>query len=362
MEIQAAVLRAPHGPLIIEAVRLDRPRAGEVVVKLSATGICHTDIAITEQLLPLPTPIVLGHEGAGVVVEVGADVKGLSPGDHVVLTFASCGECQPCASDHPAYCQQMMALNFGCRREDGSATLSDERGEPVNAVFFSQSSFATHALSRARSVVKVRDDAPLNLLGPLGCGLMTGAGAVLNVLKPPSGSTLVILGAGALGCAALFAGKLSGCKRIVAVDRVRSRLDLALELGATDVIDTTITDIGEALLALGGVDRALDTTGATSVLEPAVKALNPRGVLALAGASKDPVMSVEIMPFIWGKTIRGVIEGDADPSVFIPFLVDKYMEGSFPIDKISRFYPFSEINAAIADASSGKTVKPILTF
>jgi len=362
MDIQAAVVRAPNAPFAIEPLQLDAPRADEVLVKLTATGICHTDVAIVEQLLPLPLPFVLGHEGAGVVVEVGKAVGGIEKGDHVVLTFGSCGTCAECSSGHPAYCPAQPLLNFAGRRTDGSATLRDGKGEPMNGVFFGQSSFATHSVAPARNVVKVRKDVPLKFLGPLGCGLMTGAGAVLNVLKPRPEQTLAIFGSGALGFAALFAARLAGCKRIVAVDRVKSRLDLARELGATDVIDTSQTDLDQALAAIGGIDLGLDTTGVPKVIEAAVRALKPCGQLALEGASHESTMSLNIMHMISGRVIRGVIEGDADPARFIPFLVERFREGQFPIDKIAEFFPFAQINGAVSASTSGKTIKSILTF
>jgi aryl-alcohol dehydrogenase len=362
MEIKAAVVRAPNAPFAIEPVRLEAPRADEVLVKLTATGICHTDVAIVEQILPLPMPFILGHEGAGVVVEVGKSVTAVEKGDHVVLTFGSCGVCPDCSSGHPAYCPSQPLLNFAGRRPDGSATVHDGKGQAVNAAFFGQSSFATHSISPVRNVIKVRRDAPLKFLGPLGCGLMTGAGTVLNVLKPGRDSTLAIFGSGALGFAALFAARLAGCRRIVAVDRVKSRLDLARELGATDVIDTSQTDLDKALAELGGCDVALDTTGVPKVVEAAVRALKPCGQLALVGASHESTMSVNIMHMISGRVVRGVIEGDADPERFIPFLVERFLEGKFPIDRIADFYPFEQINAGVSASTSGKTIKSILTF
>ena len=362
MEIKAAVVHAPHTPFVIEPVRLEAPRADEVLVALTATGICHTDVAIVEQILPLPLPYILGHEGAGVVVETGKSVTSVAKGDHVVLTFGSCGTCLNCTLGHPAYCSSQPLLNFAGRRSDGSATVHNTRGEPLNASFFGQSSFATHAISPVRNVIKVRSDAPLKFLGPLGCGLMTGAGSVLNVLKPTPDSTFVIFGTGALGFAALFAAKLMGCKRIVAVDRVKSRLDLARTFGAAEVIDTSATDLDKALAEIGGADFALDTTGIPKVLEAAVRSLKTCGQLALVGASPERFMSTDIMHMISGRVIRGVVEGDANPPVFIPFLVDKFLEGAFPIDKVAALYPFDQINAAVSEALSGKTIKPIVVY
>lgn len=361
-DIQAAVLRAPKTPFSIESVKLDAPRADEVLVELVATGICHSDVAIVEQILPLPPPLVLGHEGAGVVREVGRSVTGVEVGDHVVLGFASCGECGECAAGHPAYCDSMALLNFGGRRTDGSAVIHDSKSEPLNASFFGQSSFATHSIVRARNVVRVPKDLPLKLMGPLGCGFMTGAGTMFNVMKPRRDSNIAIFGAGAVGFAALFAARFMGCRRIVVVDRVKSRLDLARELGATEVVDTSKTNLDEALTAFGGLNYAMDTTGVPAVIEPAVRALKTRGTLALIGASGEKKFSAEIMHMISGRSIIGAVEGDSVPATFIPFLADKFSKGEFPIDRLAAFYPFEQINQAVADGTSGKSIKPILTF
>ncbi len=362
MEIKAAIAKAPHAPFAIESVRLEAPRPDEVLVELVATGVCHTDVAIVEQILPLPLPYVLGHEGAGVVVEAGSAVTGIGKGDHVVLTFGSCGTCGRCSGGHPAYCESAPLLNFAGRRTDGTPTIRSAAGEPVNASFFGQSSFATHALSPARNVIVVPDDAPLRFLGPLGCGLMTGAGAVLNVLKPAPDSRFVIFGTGALGFAALFAAKLLGCRNIVAVDRVKSRLELARELGACEVIDTTTTDLDQALAALGGCDFAFDTTGVPKVIEAAIRSLKVCGQLALVGASRESTMTTDIMHLISGRVVRGIVEGDADPPSFIPFLVEQFRAGKFPIDRLTGFYPFEQINAAVAAGNSGGTIKPVIEF
>lgn len=362
MKIKAAVARKVHGDFSVENVDLAAPNADEILVRLTATGICHTDLAIIEQILPLPMPFVLGHEGAGIVESVGANVKGFAKGDRVVLTFNTCGACEPCEDHHPAYCQQYPLLNFFTRRPDGSATLHDAKGEPLGGSFFGQSSFATYALSSPRNTIKVRADAPLELLGPLGCGLSTGAGTVMNVLKPTTKTTIAVFGTGAVGMAALMAAKAIGAGRIIAVDRVASRLNLARELGATDAIDTSKQDLAEALTALGGIDQGVETTGVPRVIEGAVAGLKERGTLVLLGASKDPMVTLNVLPLISGRVIRGVVNGDCDPAVLIPQLVDMHLAGKFPIDRLSAFYSLDQINEAVADSVSGKTIKPILKF
>lgn len=362
MEVRAAVATAPHHPFSIEVLTLDDPAPNEVLVELAGVGICHTDLAVVRQYMALPMPIVLGHEGAGRVVRVGSAIDDLEPGDHVVLTFNSCGACKACKSDHPAYCVEYGQRNFAGRRIDGSHTFCRHSGDPVGGAFHGQSSFATHALATRRSTVKVRKDAPLHLLGALGCGFQTGAGTVLNVLQPTPQSTLVILGAGALGFSALFAAVLSGVERIIAVDRVTSRLALAQELGAHEVIDTSGRDIDAALSGIDGIDYIVETTGAPKVAAAAIARLNAGGQCALLGGGSDRMITIDMMGLIRGKVIRGVVEGDANPQTFIPQLVDAFMEGRFPIDRISRTYRFDDINTAVADTDTGEAIKPVLVF
>ncbi|RJG08269.1 NAD(P)-dependent alcohol dehydrogenase [Massilia cavernae] len=362
MEIQAAVARTRHGALSVETVKLVEPNADEVLVRMVATGICHTDLAVIDEIMPVPLPLVLGHEGAGVIERMGAGVRGLEVGDHVVLTFSSCGHCHHCEDHHPAYCEHYGALNFATRRPDGTTTITDSHDEPVGSVFFSQSSFATYAIATAKNVVRVRKDAPLELLGPLGCGLSTGAGTVLNVLKPKPSATLAVFGTGALGSAAIMASKFLGVKRIIAVDRVESRLTLARELGATDTIDTSKQDLEEALASLGGIDFAIDTSGVPKLIEAAVAALRTCGTCVLLGASKNQDLHLSVFPLISGKSIRGVVNGDCEPQELIPKLVDMHLAGDFPMERLAQFYPLADINEAVADSVSGKVIKPIIRF
>jgi len=362
MQIQAAVAREIHGKFSLETVNLADPAEDEVLVKLVATGMCHTDLSIIDQIMPLPLPFVLGHEGAGIVERIGANVSGLEVGDHVVLTFASCGHCHRCAEHHPSYCEHYMPLNFGMARQNGTPTITDADNKPLGSNFFAQSSFATYALARQSNAIKVRKDAPLELLGPLGCGISTGAGTVFNVFKPGPNASLAIFGTGALGCAAIMAAHSLGVKTIIAVDRVESRLALARELGATHTIDTSKQNLAEALAALGGLDFAMDTSGVPKLIETAVGALKVLGTCVLLGASADSALHLSVLPMISGRSIRGVTNGDCDPLELIPKLVDMYMAGTFPMERLVAYYPLAEINQAVADSQSGKTIKPIIRF
>ena len=238
----AAVVEAPGAPFTVRDIILDDTRPGEVLVRMIATGLCHTDLGVQAGGIPFPLPGVLGHEGAGVVEEVGAGVTDVTPGDHVVLSFTSCGQCAGCRGGHPAYCLSWVPRNLiSGTRDDGSPTAM-MNGTPIGGHFFGQSSFAAHALVDERSVVVVGRDAPLDILAPLGCGVQTGFGTVWNVLRPAPGSSLAVLGTGAVGLSAIMAANLLPLAAVVAVDRVPERLALARGLGATHTVNPTRED------------------------------------------------------------------------------------------------------------------------
>ena len=243
----AAVLSANHEPFTLEQVDVERPRRGEVLVRIVATGLCHTDLSARDGLIPFPLPGVLGHEGAGVVEEVGEGVTDLEVGDHVVMSFAFCGGCRTCRTGHPVYCESWAGLNlFGGSRADGSPTLHRD-GQDLHGHFFGQSSLATLALASASSVIKVPREAPLELLGPLACGIQTGAQSVLNVLRPEPGSTLAVFGAGGVGLSALIAAVHLTGAAVAVVDVNPARLELATRLGAAHAINARDQDPVEAL-------------------------------------------------------------------------------------------------------------------
>jgi aryl-alcohol dehydrogenase len=227
MEIQAAVTNEKGAPFTIETVELEEPQDNEVLVRVVGAGVCHTDMIVRDQMYPTPLPAVLGHEGSGVVEQVGDNVTNVEPGDRVVLSFDSDQECTSCNAGHPAYCEDFFAHNFGGRRpEDGTSPLSRD-GEAISGRFFGQSSFATHAIATERNVVAVEDDVPLELLGPLGCGIQTGAGAVINTLDPQAGDSIAIFGAGSVGLSALLGADIKGCTDIVSIDLKENRLEKA---------------------------------------------------------------------------------------------------------------------------------------
>lgn len=357
-DIRAAVTHA-GGKTAIETLSIDDPRPDEVLVELVATGICHTDIVMRDGLLPVPTPVVLGHEGAGRILAVGQAVTGLKPGDPVVLSFASCGHCRNCADHQPAYCRDFVPNNFLATRSDGSTALRNADG-PVHSHVFGQSSFATHALVPARNAVRVSDDAPLELLGPLGCGLLTGAGAVWNALGVRSNDSILILGVGAVGLAAIMAARIAGAARIIAVDRSPERAVLARELGATDAHVADGRPLGD--FGIANLDHAIDTTGHAPLIEQAITLLAPRGQMGLVAAfAPETTIRLDGAHMMSaGRVVRGIVEGSADPHDIIPRMIDHWRAGDFPIEKLVEFYPFDRLEDAIAAAETGHAVKPIL--
>ena len=363
---RAAVVESGGAPFSLSDVTLDDPGPREAVVRLVATGLCHTDLGVASGGLPFPLPGVLGHEGAGVVEAVGSAVTGVAPGDHVVLSFTSCGDCRNCDGGHPAYCATWLPLNLlGGRRADGSSTISRD-GEALGGHFFGQSSFAERALVDERSLVKVDQDVPLESIAPLGCGVQTGVGAVWNVLKPGTGSTIVVLGAGAVGLSAVMAAALTPATTIVAVDRVGERLSLARELGATHTVNAADEDLGEALAGITGgrgADGIVETTGNVGVLRQGVDALAARGTVVVVGAPPfGSEVALDVNGLLGGKQVVGLTLGDAETQSFIPSLVQLVKEGRLPLHRLISTYPFADIDQAVRDMGAGKAIKPVLTF
>lgn len=362
MEITAALVKEKGGKFELEKISLEEPRSDEVLVKIVATGTCHTDMAARDQQTgATPYPIVLGHEGAGIVEKVGEGVTNLKPGDHVVLTFGFCGECHTCQHGKPAYCENFPALNFGGARLDGSHSHHYNEGGIFDN-FFSQSSFATYAIANKRNAIKVSDKAPLELLGPLGCGIQTGAGAIINSLQVSPGKTVVISGAGAVGLAALLAAKACSAAQIVLIDINQERLDFGLELGANHVINSRNENVTEALQTISpkGFDFGFDTTGRNDVINNTLANLKSLGQMGIVGVATKP-LEVEMNSYVLkGIKLIGIVEGDSVPNEFIPEMVEMYLNGQFPFDKLIKKYKFEDINQAIEDSENGKTIKPVI--
>jgi aryl-alcohol dehydrogenase len=363
MKITAAVVHEAKAPFELQTVELGPPHEDEVLVRIVASGVCHTDVVCRDHWIPVPLPVVLGHEGSGVVEQVGSAVRDLAVGDHVVLSWGrGCGRCNNCLRGEQAYCDQMGRVSFSCQRADGSTSITRE-GQRIHSHFIGQSSFATHAVVQEAHAVKVDRELPLELLGPLGCGLLTGSGAVFDALRVPTGSTLIVFGVGAVGLSAVMAAKVVGCSRIVAIDLNRERLTLARELGASDALHPEDGPLGPRIQELlpGGADFAIETTANPDVVRSAVEAVHLRGVCALLGAAPlGTELKLDMFSVLLGRTIKGVIVGDGVPQRAIPRLIELYKSGRFPLESLVRFYDFSELNQAVEDSLLGRVVKPVV--
>ncbi len=360
MRFGAAVLRSYEDPFAVEEVMLNAgPGDGEVLVRIAGCGMCRTDLAVRRSAGRSPLPAVLGHEGAGVVVEAGGSGAGPIPGDHVVLSFDSCGHCRSCLGAAPAYCDRFAALNLFGGRSEHASRFTDAAGGALAPRWFGQSSFAEYAMVPARNAVRVDASLPLELLGPLGCGFLTGAGAVLNSFGAGPGDTVAVFGAGAVGLAAVMAATAAGAVA-VAVDRHPERLALAEKFGAT-ALHAASADLPGRIRRLtdGGARFALDTTGSARLINDALRALRPTGRLGLVARLHTP-LPLEPGTLDRGRTISHICEGDAVPALLIPRLTGLWEAGLFPFDQLIRTYPLADINEAERDCDLGRVVKPVL--
>ncbi len=363
MRITAAVTESKGAPFALQELELGDLRADEVLVRVAAAGICHTDLIMRDQWYPVPLPAVLGHEGAGVVERVGSAVTLVAPGERVGMSFDSCGHCPTCRTGRPAYCHDFWAYNFASTRPDGTSALSRD-GELIHAHFFGQSCFATHAVASERNLVVLPDSIPLEIAAPFGCGIQTGAGGVLDALAVPAGSTLAVFGTGAVGLSAVMAGAIAGCTTIIGIDRNAARLELARELGATHVVNAAERDAGEAIRTLTGygADFSVETTGVPEVLRQAVDCLAPRGTCGSIGAAAmGTEVSLDMNVILTaGRAVRGIVEGDSVPRSLLPRLIALWEQGRFPVDRLMAFYDFDRIEEAAHDAEQGLVIKPVL--
>lgn len=362
---RAAICRGNSEPFTIEDVELSELQPHELLVRIVASGICHTDMAARDLQLAMPLPAVLGHEGAGIVEKVGSAVTVAAPGDRVLMSFNSCGECPSCEVEALTYCYNFIPYNWAGTRADGSPTVSLD-GEPMNAHFFGQSSFATHAIASQRNVMKVPEraaDIPLERLAPVGCGLMTGAGAVLRSMEVRAGLPIAIFGTGTVGMAAIMAAKIAGANPIIAVDVNDERLALARELGATHTFNGRDDAIGKIReLVPQGLGYAFDTTGINTVIQDAWSLLAPMGICGMVGAS-DPADEITFNEAVFmggGRRVMGILGGDSDGGKFLTELIDHHIEGRFPFERLIEYFDFEQINEAIAASENGEAVKPVL--
>ena len=351
MQVTAALVEEARDPFRLETLELADPGADELIVRMVASGICQTDVHGRDDYFGIPFPCVFGHEGAGVVERTGSAVTKVRRGDRVVMVSPSCGSCAACRRGLPGYCAAARKIKFSGRLRDGREPF--RRGStPVFGAFFQQSSFATHALATEGNVVKVPDHVPLEQAAAFACGVNTGAGAVLNVLRPQPGSSIAIFGGGAVGLAALMAARIAGCTTIAVADPHENRLELARELGATQVFKEK---------PAGAFDFALEAAGSPVALRDALDGLAPLGVCCLVGSARKGVdAQIEMAQLQQGRTVRGCIQGDAPPDTFVPALFEHFRAGKLPVEQLIAYYDFAEVNRAVADSLSGKTVKPVL--
>lgn len=366
MKIRALVVEEKDAPFKVEEIDLAEPGRDEALIRIVAAGVCHTDAITRAGDMPMPFPSILGHEGSGVVEAVGPGVTHLSPGDKVIIGWPSCGECRNCLDGHPRYCLRTGDALVSGKRFKGElkgTSAYSRNGKPINGHFFGQSSFATHSIVSADAVVKVPDDVPLELLGPLACGLATGAGAVLNEARPKLGDSILVVGVGAVGLAAIMAARNSGVTKIIAADVHDSRLEMARDFGATDTINSRNSDLVKEVEKITGstVDYAFDCTGVIAVIENMAQTVGMLGTIVLiGGAPAGASFSLDHLSTLWGKRVIGVLGGGGRSGQLIPALVDLYQQGRFPFDRLVKYYDFDQIEQALKDSASGEVIKPIL--
>jgi aryl-alcohol dehydrogenase len=362
---RAAVIRAAGGPFHVEPVDIDDPRDDEVLVRIVATGICRTDLSTRATHLPPAPPVVVGHEGAGIVERIGAAVTGVRPGDHVVLTYATCGACWPCATGMPAYCSRFFVSNFAGRRSDGSTPIRDASGREINANYFGQSSLAAHAIVRENNLVVIDRAVPLHLAATLGCSVLTGAGAVLGRPESLPSDAVAVFGCGGVGLSAVLAARAAGYPVIIAVNRSEARRRIARDLGATHVLDPADEDLVERIHQItgGGVDYAVETTAVPEILRAAVESLHASGTCAVIGTTSPGVTApLPIMAITAGRTVSGVPMGGVAPRRLVPRLIDLQHRGTLPIDRLITTYAADRINDAVDDAENARVVKPVIRW
>lgn len=363
-----------NGGWKMEDVTVRKPGEGELLVEMVGSGICHTDAlvgGIPSGAAPIAFyPRVLGHEGGGYVKEVGPGVTVAQAGDPVLLSFAYCGGCGLCRAGHVSHCNQFTELNFG-----GPFNVFKSKSDQtdLSGVFFGQSSFANLSIVKQCSVVNVKglvkDKQELQLFSPLGCGIQTGSGTIVNTAKATPDDIVVIMGLGGVGLSAVMGAKIQGCHQIIGVDRMESRLKLAKELGCTDVIDgsklgdKTLADAVKALCDPGAT-VTVDTTGVPDLIKAGVEFTRNRGKIIQVGtAPMDFNLELNLFTFmLTGKQFLGAIEGQAYPPEYVPKMIQWYREGKFPIDKLMKLIPADDFQQGLKEMHDGSTVKPILCW
>jgi len=361
---RAAVSYRPGGTPELTTVTLLPPHGADVLVDIEAVSLCHADIAANQGDFPVSFPIVLGHEGVGVVRAVGPGVQRLTPGDRVILSYDYCGTCSRCAAGHPTQCIDYMQHNFPTIVPTNPEMTADD--VDIQSGFFGQSSLSTVARASERNAIKVETTLPASVLAPLGCGIQTGVGAILNIARPHRNDSVVIVGLGAVGFAALMAARMNGVRTIVALDVNEERLSLARELGASETLNARDGDWAEVTKRrLGaGADAAVDCSGAPGALASTLACLRPGGTAVVVGVPPFGTLSLLDVASIVNNslTIRGTVEGDSLSDKMLPFLVAEAEAGRLPVDRLIRQYAFTDFAQAFEDMSRGSVIKPVLVM
>jgi len=361
-----AAVTHEKGQLSIEEVELAPPKVSEVLVRNIACGVCHTDAAGLHQFIPVALPIILGHEGVGIVEAVGAGVESLKPGDRVILSYPSCGTCSYCIAGHPYACDHLNELFFSGTFKDGTKRFS-QNGQEISS-FFGQGSFSQYVVVDARNAVKVAIDSDDELakLCSLGCGVQTGVGAVLNGLKAQAGSSLVVFGCGGVGMSAVMGAAIAGCSTIIAVDVNDERLMLAREFGATHTLNGKSVDVVKEIkkITKGGANYSVESSGLSHLTLTAIECLARLGKACVVSVTGPETVALPIEMGLMNPsvTLMGLTEGGSNPQVMIPQLVEFYKAGKLPVDRLVKFYDLKDIETAFADSHSGVTIKPIIKF
>lgn len=361
MKARAAVVHTKGEPFKIEEIELNDPKFNEVLVRVTACGVCHTDEVARQQIIPVPLPAVFGHEGCGIIERVGPGVTGFKPGDRVGFSYGYCGVCPACRSGKPYGCRENRRLNFSGRQFDGTKRIIYKKQEVSS--FFGQGAFATHAVVHVNNLIPVPDDMELALAAPLGCGIQTGAGAVLNFLKPEPASSILVTGMGPVGFSAIMAAKIAGCSTIIACTRTDSKLEMAKEFGATHTINSKKVDnVQEEVRKITGYgcSYSIDCTGSGASVRQSLTCVESLGKCIVLGATQELTLHVENELMGAGKQLIGIVEGCSIPQIFIPQLIEYYQKGMFPFDKLVTYYNFEDINQAFEDTKNGKVIKAIL--
>jgi S-(hydroxymethyl)glutathione dehydrogenase / alcohol dehydrogenase len=363
--MQAAVLYQSGSPLRVLDIQIEPPRRGEVLVRVAAAGVCHSDYHVMRGDLLAPLPAILGHEGAGVVEEVGEGVTTVSPGDHVIMLFrANCGHCEYCSKGRPALCGASRLVRTSGRMMDGSSRYSYE-GEEIHH-FAGVSCFAEKSVVLETALVPIRKDVPLDIAALVGCSVMTGVGAVVNTARLEPGSTALVIGAGGVGLSIIMGAHLAGASRVIVADLMASKLEMARDFGATDTIDASKQDTPEAAKALTdgeGVDYAFEAIGLGRTMLQAFQSLRRGGTAVAVGVARpDDTINVSAFDLLFQeKTLKGSFYGSTRPHNDMPRLLELYRAGRLPLDRLlSRRYPLSEINEAYDAMINGEVARSVV--